>query len=132
MAEEKKTTAAKAEKSTEGMFVEALGKILDRLESVEKKIAPAPEAAASIRNIPDTYEGPMWEEMEEITVPYVPGQPDIDKFISVNGRRYQIRRGETVSVPRAVAEAYRNSEQQSRIAEELKRRLAAEAREKKI
>lgn len=50
-----------------------------------------------------------------------------DLFVSVNGRRYVIRRGEEVSVPRCVAEVIAASEAQDNKTADYIRRISGAA-----
>lgn len=52
-----------------------------------------------------------WEEVE-YKIPRLPGSKNSDVFVRVNDRKYQIKRGVTVKIPRCVAEVLRNSETQ--------------------
>lgn len=60
---------------------------------------------------PKTNE-PKGEKMVKLRIPNSRDDDEGDVFISVNERTYQIKRGETVTVPECVAAAYRDSERQ--------------------
>lgn len=50
-------------------------------------------------------------KMVDLTIPKLrSANAETQKFISVNGESYLIKRGETVNVPEYIAEAYYNSE----------------------
>ena len=49
-----------------------------------------------------------------------------DVFVAVNGKAYQIRRGERVSVPAAVAEVIENSRRQEKATADLISRRTSE------
>ena len=50
-------------------------------------------------------------KMVDLTIPKLrSANAETQKFISVNGESYLIKRGETVKVPEYIAEAYYNSE----------------------
>lgn len=69
--------------------------------------------------IPETIKNPEEEtkkEPEMVPVYFPPiTRPDEDNFVfvGVNGKRYQIKKGEQVMVPPEVAEVIRNSERES-------------------
>lgn len=53
-------------------------------------------------------EAPEKKETEQITIPKS-GRGDDSLFVCSNGRSYQIKKGETVEVPKDVAEIIRHS-----------------------
>lgn len=55
---------------------------------------------------------PKGEKMVKLRIPNSRDDDEGDVFISVNERTFQIKRGETVTVPESVAAAYRDSERQ--------------------
>lgn len=52
-----------------------------------------------------------WEEVE-YKIPRQPGARNADVFVRVNDRKFQIKRGVTVKIPRCVAEVLDNTEKQ--------------------
>ena len=63
----------------------------------------------------------MADKIEKKTVPvFVPkiGKDDPDLFVSINGKRYLIKKGESVHVPTEVAEVIENSRKAAHFAEE--------------
>lgn len=60
---------------------------------------------------PETNE-PNGEKMLNLRIPNSRDDDEGDVFISVNERTYQIKRGETVTVPECVVAAYKDSERQ--------------------
>ena len=65
-----------------------------------------------------------WTDTVEIRLFADAGRYRDDLFVSVNGRRYVIKRGETVSVPRCVAEVIEQSEAQDNKTAELIEKLS--------
>lgn len=54
------------------------------------------------------------EEMVQVYLFKDGGKYSEDVFVGINGKRWKIRRGESVLVPKAVAEVLKNSEAQDR------------------
>ena len=50
-------------------------------------------------------------EMEKVSIPNIPGMKDDVLFAAVNGVKFYFMRGETVDMPKAVAEVLRNAKQ---------------------
>ena len=50
-------------------------------------------------------------EMEEVSIPNIPGMKDDVLFAAVNGVKFYFMRGETVEMPKAIADVLRNSKQ---------------------
>ena len=48
-------------------------------------------------------------KMEKIMIPMYPGEKDDVAFVGLNGANFYIKKGESVSVPVAVAEILRNT-----------------------
>ncbi len=64
-------------------------------------------------------------EMETIFIPRLRGdKPDAGEWFCVNGKAYLVKKGENVEVPKAVAEAYRNSLMSKNKADEYKANAA--------
>ena len=63
-----------------------------------------------------------------IRLPIIPGEA-ADKYVSVNGRSFLIKRGETVEVPEYVAVVLRESEDQNIYAERMIRKLISNDKE---
>lgn len=59
-----------------------------------------------------------WEEVE-YKLPRLPGSKNSDVFVRVNDRKYQIKRGVKVKIPRCVAEVLWNSEKQDEATADL-------------
>lgn len=68
------------------------------------------------------------EDTVKLTLPLNPSGEDDDVFVCVNGYRYLIRRGEEVEVPRFVAEALKNSDNQKLAATRHMRKLQEKAK----
>lgn len=60
---------------------------------------------ATAKEKTDNHEG-----MVQIMIPYVEGQDPV-QFVGINGKSYQIKKGATVFVPKAVAAALADSNQ---------------------
>lgn len=60
-----------------------------------------------------------WEDLVEFRAPRERGTKNADIFVGVNGHNYQIKRGETVKIPRCVAEVLYNSQMQDEHTAEL-------------
>lgn len=50
-------------------------------------------------------------EMEKVSIPNIPGMKDDVLFAAVNGVKFYFMRGETVEMPKAIADVLRNSKQ---------------------
>ena len=50
-------------------------------------------------------------EMEKVSIPNIPGMKDDVLFAAVNGVKFYFMRGETVEMPKAIADVLRNSRQ---------------------
>ena len=50
-------------------------------------------------------------EMEKVSIPNIPGMKDDVRFAAVNGVKFYFMRGETVEMPKAIADVLRNSKQ---------------------
>ena len=61
---------------------------------------------ANVKEKTDNHEGEV-----QIMIPYVEGQDPI-QYVAINGHSYQIRKGVTVYVPKAVASVLADSNQQ--------------------
>ncbi len=82
-------------------------------EKAEKaaELTEGQKQALMERNFHEAMERAKMDKVT-ITIPADPNGEDDDIFVSVNGYRYLIRRGEAVEVPRFVAEALKNSDRQ--------------------
>lgn len=69
------------------------------------------------------------KKTETVYIPYVRNE-ETHLFVGVNGRTYQIERGEYVEVPACVAEIIRHSETEIRNADEFVRRNVSDFSEK--
>lgn len=50
-------------------------------------------------------------EMEKVSIPNIPGMKDDVLFAAVNGVKFYFMRGETVEMPKAIADVLRNAKQ---------------------
>ena len=50
-------------------------------------------------------------EMEKVSIPNIPGMKDDVLFAAVNGVKFYFMRGETVEMPKAIADVLRGSKQ---------------------
>lgn len=90
--------------------------------SVAKK-EEAVETAAVMT--PEEMEEAYLNEKVSLVIPVDPVNPkNISQTVQVNGKAWQIRRGERVLVPRYVYMAYRDSEVQNKCAVDMIARLA--------
>ena len=97
-------------------------KIIERIGVLEKAVAasaPAPAQAQTVpltptKFTPDKYTAPEWQNLVPVMLFSDNGKYKDDLFVSLNGRRHQIRRGVRVMVPEAVYEIITQSEAQDR------------------
>ena len=97
--------------------------LLGLASAAGKNIPTMNDKGKTRRTIVDNYSGRAWNETEEVSIPLDSKNMD-DLFVSVNGRRVNIQRGETVRVPKAVAEVIKTSEQQDQRVARLISKLA--------
>lgn len=50
-------------------------------------------------------------EMEKVSIPNIPGMKDDVLFAAVNGVKFYFMRGDTVEMPKAIADVLRNAKQ---------------------
>lgn len=72
-----------------------------------------PDDAQTTPETPKKPEKAKKEKMVKVTLPII-NENDMVQYVAVNGRSFQIRRGEEVEVPECVAEVLRLSELQKR------------------
>ena len=58
-----------------------------------------------------------WEQMEPVFIPKMSRGEQPTQYVSVNGRGYFVPKGETVEVPKPIAEAIRNAQAQQKLNE---------------
>ena len=80
-------------------------------KNLEATELEATEAEATEAEVKETKKAEPEEERVMVMVPYVEGQ-DPEVTVIINGRITKFRKGETVRVPRNVAEVLENSNQQ--------------------
>ncbi len=80
------------------------------------------------RVIVDKYDGRAWKETELVTLHLDSDKHNDDLYVSVNGRRHLVRRGEEVLVPKAVAEVIKESVKQDERAARMIKALVAQRR----
>lgn len=93
-----------------------------------KNASTANENKRIRKRIIDRYDGDAWRDSVEMPIHIDSNKHKDDLFVSVNGRRMNIKRGETVNLPRAVAEVIKNSEQQDQRAARLIAKLTRSSR----
>lgn len=144
--EEVKTTAEEVKTAEEEQKLQEkeidLDTVLARLDKLEKRDREKGEKEAEREELTEgrkqaLLERKLHETMEKaradtvkLTLPLSPNGEDDDVFVCVNGYRYLIRRGEEVEVPRFVAEALKNSENQKMAATRHMRKLQEKAKKK--
>lgn len=72
-----------------------------------------PDEAQTAPETPKKPEKAKKEKTVKVTLPII-NENDMVQYVAVNGRSFQIRRGEEVEVPECVAEVLRLSELQKR------------------
>lgn len=86
-----------------------------------KKNTDTPDNVSGGNAVVDSY--------EEVIIPHSDLNPNIThKTVIVNGRNYQVKLGEYVRVPKAVAEAIKNSVKQEAYVREMKNQIKADGK----
>ena len=67
-----------------------------------------------------------WKEMVEVRLPKAPKTEQNFQFVGVNGKTFQVPRGNSVKVPKPVAQVLEYSEAAKAAAEEYESNLAGE------
>ena len=80
---------------------------------------------------PDGTHGGSWDIMETIAVPRAPKGEDQTYFVSINGRNFWVPKGKTVTAPRPVVVAIRESIARDALAADYADEISREAVELK-
>lgn len=59
-----------------------------------------------------------WEQMEAVFIPKISRSEQPTQYVSVNGRGYFVPKGESVEVPKPIAEAIKNAQAQQKQTEQ--------------
>lgn len=59
-----------------------------------------------------------WEQMETVFIPKMSRSEQPTQYVSVNGRGYFVPKGESVEVPKPIAEAIKNAQAQQKQTEQ--------------
>lgn len=109
---------------------EQYNKLMGRIDSLEKQTKKAIKADTITAVLPPAAFDPVAEnekrmqELVEVRLFKDNGKYKDDVFVSVNGKAYQIKRGETVKVPRFVKEVLDSSISQDQYAAQYAEELA--------